>query len=92
MELKPRELTLPVWAQEELLDLRKELEHAIGENRNLRVVNSIAQEKEWFTIPGPVKEEDEGWRSLYTLERDACAKVCTLYPEDVLLVGRARKK
>lgn len=64
MELKPRELSLPVWAQE----------------------------KEWFTIPGPHFEDQENWRNLYILERDGCSRVCVLFPGDVLLIGRARKK
>ena len=84
-----RESKLPKWAQEKIDLLRLELQSSEGQRRNLEEASSVLHGKQWFTIPGPFRQNDSKMLQLWSLRDDCPVRVCCLHQGDVLLVGRA---
>lgn len=79
----PEESRLPKWAQKRLIELREELQR-------LRAAHQLLSEHRWFTIHGPRFTDDEDFRRLFILDKDAAVSLCSLGKGDVLMVGRCK--
>lgn len=80
------ERTLPRWAQRRLRSLRLRVDAL----QSLRTAHSVLQDRDWFTLPGPMDQDDAGPRQLWLLNKDHPFPVCSLSRGDVLLVGRVQ--
>lgn len=89
--MKTRRLTsLPKWAQDLVLSKDRELEAKERELTALRLAHSILVSREWFIFGGPklYGRTQETERSLFFCDREGTHKACTLFDDDVLLIGR----
>jgi len=86
---KHREVTLPIWAQERISQLRRDIESLEG----LRQLHGflVDDERDWFVLPDPVNGCNDDKLSLWLLNADKPFPVCTLYKGDKLFIGRATK-
>lgn len=50
----------------------------------------IVHEREWFVLQGP--QDGEGERRYFVLSKDGAHPVCSLYPGDAVLIGRAKRR
>lgn len=83
-ELAKKIEKLPKWAQRYI----QQLELEIGRRDGLVTAHSLLcdEKREWFTITGPKREEN---MKLWLLKHDKPLPVCSIGPEDVILVARA---
>lgn len=88
-KLTARERTLPIWAQNELNELRYRILLEADRRRQLSSAYQVLQGRDWFTLRGPRPEDDKPIRYLYW---DICNPACSLGPDDVLLIGRATRE
>lgn len=81
------ESKLPKWAQERLNRLRFDLQEAKTLRDGVEQAHSVLFNRNWFTL----QTHGDDKRSFYVLRHDAAVPVCTLYGNDVVLVGREKK-
>jgi hypothetical protein len=86
------ESKLPKWAQELIQELRHDNATLARTLETTRAASALTCEphRKWFTIPGPKASDPElDEYRLWFLGRNQPIQVCTLYKNDLLLVGRA---
>ena len=89
MVKEDREKKLPLWAQKKLEDMRAR----IHDLERMREAHSVLHDREWFTIRGPGPfDDDKEVRKLFFLYSDQAHPVCSLYKNDILLVGRSLER
>lgn len=84
-----RERKLPLWAQDVLADLRQLLERKQTQLDQLERVHAVLHDRAWLTINGP---SDSDHCTLFVLQTNQALPVCSLYKNDILLVGRSKEK
>jgi hypothetical protein len=87
-----RESMLPKWAQNIIAELRLDNETLTQQLKNTRAAAAITSHlpRDWFAIYGPrMNAEDDSCYSLWYFSRNSPVQMCTLYKNDVLLIGRA---
>lgn len=87
------EAKLPQWAQRQLAELRYQLAHEQESHARTRKAHALLLNHEWFTLLGE--------RAAHSLHSDGPDRrmlywgimhpACDLGPDDVLLIGRARR-
>ncbi len=87
---EPDESRLPVWARLRLKNLR----NTIQELESYRKMHAVLVDKDrdWFTLPNPIGGCGKEVLSLWILSSEQPYRVCTLYKEDMLFIGRATKE
>jgi hypothetical protein len=78
--------SLPKWAQEKILRLTNEhveMQHQLAAAKS---ANEICSKMEWTAIGNRVMCTEN--RKLFLLDKDVATWVCTIGPDDVLLLGR----
>ena len=83
---------LPKWAQKLLEEKDTTIRRLEEEKERVERAHALLMDLEWFTIPGPVGENDPEYLSLYVLRTNSAHPVCTLGKHDRLLIGRGKKK
>ncbi len=84
------ETKLPKWAQQRLERERAKVAALEQQLETLQNMNAVMVERrDWFTITGPSFNDDEDYRSLFTLYRNGAHAVCSLGRGDVLFIGRS---
>lgn len=79
----------PKWVQELIAEKDKKLNRTESELIRLRAAHAVLMNREWFTIPNPVKGRT-AVRHLFTLHTDRAAPVCSIGRGDTLLIGRRK--
>jgi hypothetical protein len=81
---------LPKWAQDKI----NGLERYIQETEAIRQMHDILidKERDWFNLTGSLNGCTEESLSLWILDNNQPFRVCTLYREDLLFIGRANKR
>jgi hypothetical protein len=87
-----REARLPKWTQELLWTLRATIKAQEDELAAIREAHGALQNKGWFILPGINLGKDHPQVTLYFLTDNKANSLCTIGPDDVLLVGRTRKE
>jgi hypothetical protein len=86
------ETKLPKWVRELIQELRGDNAVLARTLETTRAASALTCEpqREWFTIPGPKASDPEmDEYRLWFLGRNQPIQVCTLYKNDMLLIGRA---
>jgi len=83
---------LPKWAQKLLGDKDKAIKRLEDQKERLERAHALLTDLEWFTIGGPVGEDDPEYLNLYVLRTNDALLVCSLGRHDRLLVGRGKKQ
>lgn len=85
----PEESKLPKWAQARLEELRDDRTYLQGELDRTRAAHALTVDhNSWLTIQGPPLNSEEEVRRLFWLSSEGARVAVSLYPGDVLLVGR----
>lgn len=81
---------LPKWAQRKI----KDLEFEVQSREALKNLHGLLSDKDrdWFTLPNPAGGCDIDTLSLWILSSENPFRVCTLFKDDLLFIGRARRK
>lgn len=82
------ERALPKWAQNRLAEARSLAARAQDDLTRLQQAHALLSSHEWFTLPN---RRQDGIMKLWILCPDHPFPVCSLSPEDILLVGRASR-
>jgi hypothetical protein len=86
-----REARLPKWAQDIIVSLRQTVKAQEDELAAIREAHGALSSKGWFTLPGINLGNDHPQVTLYFFTDNKANGLCTIGPDDVLLVGRDRK-
>jgi hypothetical protein len=80
---------LPKWAQRRI----KDLEYEVQSREALKNLHSLLADKnrDWFTLPNPAGGCDRDTLSLWILSSENPFRVCTLFKDDLLFIGRAKR-
>jgi hypothetical protein len=87
-----REAKLPKWAQDILSSLRQTVAQQETELAAIRESHAVLSNKGWFTVKG--FSPDAKFHpavTLYYFTNNSANALCTIGPDDVLLVGRERQ-
>lgn len=82
----------PKWVQSLIDEKDKELRRTHRELERLQTAHAVLMERDWFTIRGPLGDDDPETYSLFILRTNSAHPVCSIGRDDMLLVGRAKKK
>lgn len=82
----PDESKLPKWARNLISNLRAEVDMAKQERDRMAVASDVLNNRDWFTL----QTHGDKQRSFFVLRHDEATKVCTLYGNDILVIGRER--
>ena len=84
---------LPKWTQDVLAQLRATVAQQETELAAIRLAHAALQNKGWVTLPGIVLDPEHHPNvTLFFLTNNKANSLCTIGPDDVLLVGRNRKE
>ena len=81
--------SLPKWAQFKITDLERDIVFLKGKLEDQGKANSLLMTHEWFTIHGPMEEND--LYKLFVLSKNSAHPICSIYGKDILMIGRVKK-
>ena len=85
--MKHNEKKLPKWVQKRLEDLRWEIQQLTHSMDELKKAHAVLIDREWQTIPGPTKYDEQDYYHLFTLHPNGAHPICSVGRRTILLIG-----